>query len=123
MSPPRIHMYVMTFACALYHILIRPAISLSLHSNVSPKTYGFVVCSGLDDAITFLREADLEEHMIGLDVLESNCVMIDPCAQTNSYGESVPMNIWLHGNTSKFTLTNSLANVEAAESAECLTST
>ena len=109
-------MYGMTFACALYYIIIRPAISLPLYSNTNPKTYSFVVCTDLDNAVTALREAPLNQHTIGADWLETNCVTIDPCLHTNALGESVPMDTWLHGNSSKLTLTNSLVNVEAAES-------
>ena len=116
MSSSRINVYGMTFACALYHIIIRPSISLPLYSNTHPKTYSFVVCTDLDNAVTALREASLNQHTVGADWLETNCITIDPCQHTNSFGESVPKDTWLHGNTSKLTLTNSLVNVVAAES-------
>jgi len=85
--------------------------ALPLYASVSNATYGLVVCRGLDAAVTELKQRELDEHAIGVEWLERDCVSIDPCAQTSSnadayFGTPLPAaaGVWLSGNSSALRL-------------------
>ena len=65
-------------------LFIELAGALPMYASVSNDTYGLVVCRGLDAAVSELRQRELDEHAIGVEWLERDCVSIDPCEQKSS---------------------------------------
>lgn len=91
------------------------------YTDASNSTFALVLCSGLKEAVWELRHREIDEHRIGVDWLEENCVSIDPCAGTSSNTDAVglslsaPPGVWLAGNSSALVLPRSHAAIVAAE--------
>lgn len=96
-------------ACAwiFVHALPRAKGSLFAPSSQGKDVYPLVLCTELDNAVSLLRELELSAHDVGLAVLESQCVSINPCTQESlqqSTYEQVPIDTWIHGNASALRL-------------------
>lgn len=100
----------------IYSILFEMSIvtALPLYADVAQTTYSLVLCSGLDMAIQNLKSIELSDHSIGLNLLETNCVHINPCSQLSGNLLQVPMDTWVHGNHSALVLENTLQLIQAA---------
>ena len=103
-------------------LLVRTATCLPVYSTTANATFALVLCRGLDAAVTELHQRELDEHAIGADWLERDCVSIDPCFQKSSnedqYGNRLPapVGVWLSGNSSALLLplgADRLSNAEA----------
>ena len=108
-------------------LLVRTATCLPVYSTTANATFALVLCRGLDAAVTELHQRELDEHAIGADWLERDCVSIDPCFQKSSnedqYGNRLPapVGVWLSGNSSALLLplgADHLSNAEAGVRAE-----
>jgi hypothetical protein len=107
---------------ALCIVCLQVIDGLSLYADASNSTLALVLCGNLKDAVAELKQRDLQEHVIGAEWLERDCVSIDPCAQTSSnenpyFGSRLPAlsGVWLSGNSSALRLPSDAASVVAAE--------
>ena len=88
-------LHAVVSAFTLYSMFTaRRSDALPLYADAEQSTYALVLCSGLDAAVVALREAELPSRAIGAAWLESNCISIDPCAETNEYGNAVAASVW-----------------------------
>jgi hypothetical protein len=84
---------------------------LQLYASASNVTCVLVVCHCLDNAVSELRQRELDDHAIGVEWLERDCVSIDQCEQKSSNKEPyfdirLPAldGVWLSGNSSALRL-------------------
>ena len=103
-------------------LLLGTAACLPVYTTPSNATLALVLCRGLDAAVAELRQRELDEHAIGAEWLERDCVGIDPCAQTSSnedpyFGTRLPAlaGVWLSGNSSALRLPLGAARLADAE--------
>lgn len=105
-------------ACAWICVYALPRVKSSLlaPSRTGKDVYPLVLCTELDNAINLLRELELPAHEVGLAVLESQCVFINPCTQESlqeTTYEHVPINTWIHGNASALRLPTPITDTHA----------
>lgn len=104
-------MIVCAWLCV--HALPRARGILLAPSSTGSDAYPLVLCTGLDSTVSTLRELELSAHEVGLPVLESQCVYVNPCTQQSFQHdtfEHVPINTWIHGNASALRLSAPLSD-------------
>ena len=69
-------------------------------SSVTAKEFPLVLCNGLNQSQSRLRQLEIKAHIFPDALDEAQCVRVDACAQQNHRGESVPRNTWMWRNAS-----------------------
>lgn len=112
-------MPVRLLSCVLVLSVLRVH-AAPLYADELNSTFALVLCSGLQQAVSELRQRDILEHSIGAQWLEHNCVSIDPCAETSSNADALgaalpaPRGSWLSGNSSALLLPRATSGLAAA---------
>jgi hypothetical protein len=88
--------------------------ALPLYADASHGSLALVLCTGLDTAVSNLRQQPLSAHAVGAEWLEADCVAINPCEQTGAGGARAPRREWLHANASALATSASTHATEMA---------
>ena len=103
-------------------LMLQVASVMDLYTITDNSSYALVLCSGLDAAVSALRQRELTEHVVCADWLEQDCVGINVCKELSTnrdpvFSQLMPAmaGVWLNINSSSLSLQGSAQRREEAE--------